>query len=167
MTHDSRRHGTTTLFAAMSMLDGCVISCCAPRHRHVEWLQFLRQINRDTPKDKALHLVCDNCVTHKHPKVTERLEKRWRVHVRFMPTSASWLNIVERFFRRISTNCLNRGVFRSVPELIAAIEQYIALHNQNPEPFVWTAKANDVLQKVMCANRKLGSKEDEALHEIE
>lgn len=164
MTHDYKRHGTTTLFAALSTLDGSVISRCAQRHRHVEWLDFLRQIDRETPKDKALHLVCDNYATHKHPKVKEWLEKHPRVHVHFTPTSASWLNMVERFFRSISTDRLERGVFHSVPELIAAIDEYIAVHNQNPKPFVWTAKANDILQKVMRANRRLGSKKNEALH---
>jgi transposase/DNA-binding CsgD family transcriptional regulator len=155
MTHDYKRNGTTTLFAAMSTLDGSVISRCAQRHRHVEWLDFLRQIDRETPKDKALHLVCDNYATHKHPKVKEWLEKHPRFHVHFTPTSASWLNMVERFFRSISTDRLERGVFRSVPELIAAIEEYIAVHNQNPKPFVWTAKANDILQKVIRANATL------------
>mgnify|MGYP000031064779 FL=1 len=164
MTHDYKRHGTTTLFAAMSTLDGSVISRCAQRHRHVEWLDFLRQIDRETPKDKELHLVCDNYATHKHPKVVDWLSKHPRFQMHFTPTSASWLNMVERFFRDITTEQLRRGVFRSVPELIAAIEEYIAAHNQNPKPFVWTAKANDILQKVIRANRRLGSKKNEALH---
>ena len=164
MTHDYKRHGTTTLFAAMSTLDGSVISRCAQRHRHVEWLDFLRQIDRETPKAKELHLVCDNYATHKHPKVKEWLEKHPRFHVHFTPTSASWLNMVERFFRSISTDRLERGVFRSVPELIVAIEEYIVVHNQNPKPFVWTAKAHDILQKVIRANRRIGSKKNEALH---
>lgn len=164
MTHDYKRHGTTTLFAAMSTLDGTVISRCAQRHRHIEWLDFLRQINRETPKDKALHLVCDNYATHKHPKVIEWLDNHPRFHVHFTPTSASWLNMVERFFRDITTEQLRRGVFRSVPELIAAIEEYIAVHNRDPKPFVWTAKANDILQKVIRANQRLSSKKNEALH---
>ena len=164
MTHDYKRHGTTTLFAAMSTLDGSVISRCAQRHRHVEWLDFLRQIDRETPEDKALHLICDNYATHKHPKVKEWLEKHPRFHIHFTPTSASWLNMVERFFRSISTDRLARGVFRSVPELVAAIEDYITVHNQNPKPFIWTAKANDILQKVIRANRQLGSKKNVALH---
>ena len=164
MTHDYKRHGTTTLFAAMSMLDGNVISRCAPRHRHIEWLDFLRQIDRETPKDKALHLICDNYATHKHPKVIEWLEKHPRFQMHFTPTSASWLNMVERFFRDITTEQLRRGVFRSVPELIAAIDEYVAVHNQNPKPFIWTAKAKDILQKVIRANRRLGSKKNEALH---
>ena len=164
MTHDDKRNGTTTLFAAMNTLDGSVISRCAPRHRPIEWLDFLRQIDRETPKDKALHLVCDNYATHKHPKVKEWLEKHSRFHIHFTPTSASWLNRVERFFRSISTDCLKRGVFRSVPDLIAAIEEYIAMHNQNPKPFVWTAKAKDILHKVIRANQQIGSKKNEALH---
>lgn len=164
MTHDYKRHGTTTLFAAMSTLDGSVISRCAQRHRHTEWLDFLRQINRVTPKDKELHLICDNYATHKHPAVQEWLGKHKRFHMHFTPTSASWLNMVERFFRSLTTDRLQRGVFRSVPELNAAIEEYIAVHNQDPKPFVWTAKANDILQKVIRANRKLSSKKNEALH---
>lgn len=164
MTHDYKRHGTTTLFAAMNTLDGSVISRCAQRHRHTEWLDFLRQINRVTPKDKELHLICDNYATHKHPAVQEWLAKHKRFHMHFTPTSASWLNMVERFFRSLSTDRLERGVFRSVPELNAAIEEYIAVHNQNPKPFVWTAKANDILQKVIRANKNIGSKKNEALH---
>lgn len=164
MTHDYKRHGTTTLFAAMSTLDGSVISRCAQRHRHTEWLDFLRQINRETPKGKELHLVCDNYATHKHPTVQAWLAKHSRFHMHFTPTSASWLNMVERFFRSLSTDRLERGVFRSVPELITAIEEYIAVHNKNPKPFVWTAKANDILQKVIRANRHLGSRKNEALH---
>jgi transposase len=164
MTHDYKRHGTTTLFAAMSTLDGSIISRCAQRHRHVEWLDFLRQIDRETPKDKELHLVCDNYATHKHPKVKEWLKKHSRFHVHFTPTSASWLNMIERFFRDISNERLRRGVFRSVPELIKAIKEYIAVHNNNPKPFVWTAKANDILQKVIRANRRLSSKQNDSLH---
>lgn len=164
MTHDYKRHGTTTLFAALNTLDGTVIARCEERHRHTEWLTFLRQINRETPKDKALHLICDNYATHKHPKVKEWLEKHPRFHVHFTPTSASWLNMVERFFRDITTDRLRRGVFRSVPELTKAIKEFIAIRNKNPKPFVWTAKANDILQKVIRANARLSSKKNEALH---
>jgi transposase len=164
MTHDYKRNGTTTLFAAMSTLDGTLIGTCQQRHTHVEWLKFLKKINRETPKDKALHLIADNYATHKHPVVQDWLAKHPRITMHFTPTSASWLNMVERFFRSISTDRLERGVFRNVPELIAAIEEYIAVHNQNPKPFVWTAKANDILQKVIRANRRLGSKKNEALH---
>ena len=159
------RHGTTTLFAAMNILDDTIISRCEQRHRHhIEWLTFLRQINRETPKDKSIHLVCDNYATHKHPNVKEWLAKHPRIHVHFTPTSASWLNMVERFFRDITTERLRNGVFRSVPELTAAIKEYIAVHNKNPKPFIWTAKAKDILAKVMRANSRLSSKQNEALH---
>ncbi|MFW7342317.1 IS630 family transposase [Pollutimonas sp. H1-120] len=164
MTHDYKRHGTTTLFAALSAADGQVIACCQKRHRHIEWLDFLKQINRETPKDKALHLVCDNYATHKHPKVKQWLEKHPRFHVHFTPTSASWLNMVERFFRDITAQRLRRGVFTSVPELTAAIQEYVAHHNENPKPFIWTAKANGILQKVVRANSRLSSKQNDALH---
>ena len=164
MTHDYKRNGTTTLFAALNVLDGQVIGQCQQHHTHVEWLKFLRQIDRETPKNKKLHLICDNYATHKHPEVIEWLGKHPRIQVHFTPTSASWLNMVERFFRNITTEQLRRGVFRSVPELITAINQYIATHNHNTKPFVWTAKANDILQKVIRANRRIGSKKNEALH---
>jgi transposase len=164
MTHDYKRNGTTTLFAALNVLDGQVIAQCQQRHRHTEWLKFLRQIDRETPKGKDLHLICDNYATHKHATVEAWLTKRPRFHVHFTPTSASWLNMVERFFRSISTDRLERGVFHSVQELTDAINEYIALHNQNPKPFIWAAKANDILEKVIRANRKLSSKKNEALH---
>ena len=164
MTHDYKRHGTTTLFAALNVLDGKIIGSCKQRHRHSEWLAFLRQINRETPKNKQLHLICDNYATHKHPKVREWLAAHPRFHIHFTPTSASWLNMVERFFRDITTDRLRRGVFCSVPELISAIKHYVDHHNQNPKPFIWTAKANDILQKVIRANAKLSSKQNDALH---
>ena len=164
MTHDYKRHGTTTLFAALNVLDGKVIGSCKQRHRHSEWLEFLRQINRETPRDKQLHLICDNYSTHKHPKVQEWLAAHPRFQVHFTPTSASWLNMVERFFRDLTTDRLRRGVFCSVPELTAAIEHYVAHHNEKPKPFIWTAKANDILQKVIRANSRLSSKQNGALH---
>ncbi len=164
MTHDYKRHGTTTLFAALNTLDGTVISRCESRHRHTEWLRFLKQINRETPKDKTLHLICDNYATHKHKKVTAWLEKHPRIHVHFTPTSASWLNMVERFFRGLTMDKLRRGVFHSVPDLIKTINGYIEAHNKNPKPFIWTASAKDILQKVIRANRHLSSKQNEALH---
>jgi len=164
MTHDYKRHGTTTLFAALNVLDGTVIGQCQARHRHVEWLKFLRQIDRETPPDKALHLIVDNYATHKHPKVQRWLAKHPRFHIHFTPTSASWLNMVERFFRDLTTERLRRGVFTGVPELIGAIEGYMDHHNKNPKPFIWTAKANDILQKVIRANRRLSSKQNGALH---
>jgi len=164
MTHDYKRNGTATLFAALNMLDGQVISCCQARHRHEEWLKFLRRIERETPKNKELHLIADNYATHKHPKVKEWLAKHPRIHMHFTPTSASWLNMVERFFRDLTTQQLRRGVFRNVPELVATIKNYIKVHNQNPKPFIWTAKANDILQKVIRANLRLSSKQNAALH---
>jgi transposase len=164
MTHDYKRHGTTTLFAALNVLDGTVIGQCQAHHRHTEWLKFLRQIDRQTPQDKTIHLICDNYATHKHPKVKAWLAKHPRFHVHFTPTSASWLNMVERFFRDLTTQQLQRGVFTSVPDLIETIEDYIAEHNKNPKPFIWTAKANDILEKVVRANRRLSAKQNGALH---
>ena len=164
MTHDYKRNGTTTLFAALNVLDGQVIGQCQQHHTHVEWLKFLRQIERETPKDKTLHLICDNYATHKHPVVQNWLAKHPRVNMHFTPTSASWLNMVERFFRDISENRLRRGVFTSAPELVSAIDQYIAHHNTNPKPFIWTKSARDILQKVIRANSRLSSKQNATLH---
>jgi len=164
MTHDYKRNGTTTLFAALNVLDGQVIAQCQQRHRHVEWLKFLKKIDRETPKDKTLHLIADNYATHKHPNVQEWLEKHPRFNMHFTPTSASWLNMVERFFRDISENRLRRGVFTSVPELVTAIDEYVAHHNIKPKPFIWTASARDILQKVIRANSRLSSKQNATLH---
>jgi len=164
MTHDYKRNGTTTLFAALNVLDGQVISQCQQRHRHIEWLKFLRQIDRETPKDKALHLIADNYATHKHPKVQEWLAKHPRVTMHFTPTSASWLNMVERFFRDISEKRLRRGVFTSVQELVTAIDEYVTHHNTNPKPFIWTKSARDILQKVIRANSHLSSRQNATLH---
>lgn len=164
MAHDYKHNGTTTLFAALNVLDGQVIAQYQPRHRHIEWLRFLRQINRETPKGKTLHLICDNDATHKHPNVQKWLEKHPRFNMHFTPTSASWLNMVERFFRDISENRLRRGVFTSVPELTSAIDQYIVNHNTNPKPFIWTASARDILQKVIRANAQPCTKQCATLH---
>ena len=164
MTHDYKRHGTTTLFAALNVLDGQVIGQCQQRHTHAEWLKFLRQIDRETPKGKTLHLIADNYATHKHPAVQDWLAKRPRFNMHFTPTSASWLNMVERFFRDISENRLRRGVFTSVPELVSAIDEYVAHHNIDPKPFIWTKSARDILQKVIRANARLSSKQNETLH---
>jgi transposase len=163
MTHDYKRNGTTTLFAALNVLDGQVISQCQQRHTHVQWLKFLKQIDRETPKDKTLHLICDNYATHKHPTVQQWLAKHPRLNMHFTPTSASWLNMVERFFRDISDKRLRRGVFTGVPELVGAIEAYIVHHN-NPKPFIWTKSARDILQKVIRANKRLSSKQNATLH---
>ena len=164
MTHDYKRNGTTTLFAALNVLDGQVIGQCQQRHTHVEWLKFLRQIDRETPKDKTLHLIADNYATHKHPAVQAWLAKHPRFNMHFTPTSASWLNMVERFFRDITVNRLRRGVFTSVPELVAAIDEYVAHHNTQPKPFIWTKSAADILQKVIRANARLSSKQNGTLH---
>jgi transposase len=164
MTHDYKRNGTTTLFAALNVLDGQVIGQCQQHHTHVEWLKFLRQIDRQTPKDKTLHLIADNYATHKHPKVQEWLAQHPRFVMHFTPTSASWLNMVERFFRDITVERLRRGVFHNVPELINAIDEYIAHHNDAPKPFIWTKSARDILQKVIRANSRLSSKQNETLH---
>jgi transposase len=164
MTHDYKRHGTTTLFAALNILDGHVIGQCQQRHTHAEWLKFLRKIDRETPKDKTLHLIADNYATHKHPAVQEWLAKHPRFNMHFTPTSASWLNMVERFFRDITTERLRRGVFTSVPELVTAIDEYVAHHNKDPKPFIWTKSARDILQKVIRANSRLSTKQNATLH---
>ena len=155
MTHDYVRHGTTTLFAALNVADGTVIGQCQDRHRHQEWLKFLQLIDTQTPADRDLHLILDNYATHKHPKVQKWLAQHPRFRLHFTPTSASWLNMVERFFRDLTVNRLRRGVFRSLPELIAALEKYLAHHNKEPKPFIWTANAKDVLSKVTRARKKL------------
>jgi len=164
MTHDYKRNGTTTLFAALNILDGQVIGQCQRRHTHAEWLKFLKQIDRETPKNKTLHLIVDNYATHKHPNVQKWLARHPRFHMHFTPTSASWLNMVERFFRDITTERLRRGVFTNVPELVTAIDEYIAHHNTKPKPFIWTKSARDILQKVIRANSRLSSKQNATLH---
>ncbi len=142
MTHDYKRNGTTTLFAALDMLEGRLIAQCMPRHRHQEFIKFLNQIDAETPSQLDLHLIVDNYATHKHPKVKAWLKRHSRFHLpHFIPTSSSWLNLVERWFREITDKRIRRGVFRSVPQLIEAIQAYIDEHNDNPNPFVWTAKA--------------------------
>lgn len=155
MTHDYKRNGTTTLFAALSTLDGTVIGSCMPRHRHQEWLKFLKQIDRETPAEKQIHLIADNYSTHKHATVLRWLARHPRIHLHFTPTSASWLNMVERFFRDLTEKQISRGVFRSVSELEATILGAIEQHNLDPKPFIWTAKASDILEKVTRARRSL------------
>jgi transposase len=155
MTHDSKRNGTTTLFAALDMLEGRLIGQCMPRHRHQEFIKFLKQIDAETPSDVDLHLIVDNYATHKHPKVQAWLKRHKRFHLHFIPTSSSWLNLVERWFREITDKRIRRGVFRSVEQLIAAIQGYIDEHNGDPKPFVWTAKAQDILEKVRRARAVL------------
>jgi len=152
MTHDYKRHGTTTLFSALNVLDGSVIGECLPRHRQEEFLRFLRSINRATPKRLDIHLILDNYSTHKTPKVEQWFAKHPRFHRHFTPTSCSWLNLVERFFSALTTQALRRGVFRSVAALIAAITAYLAAHNEDPKVFVWRADAETILSKVARAN---------------
>ena len=148
MTHDYKRHGTTTLFAALSVLDGTVIGRCMQRHRHREFIRFLNAVERQVPAGKLIHAVLDNYATHKHPKVLAWLSRhpRWIFH--FTPTSASWLNAVENFFSKMTRQRIRRGVFRSIVDLQSAINAYLAEHNARPKPFVWTQSANAILAKL-------------------
>ena len=155
LTHDYKRHGTTTLFAALDMAEGRLIGTCLPRHRHHEWMKFLRLIDEQTPADLALHLIVDNYSTHKHPRVKAWLKRHPRFHIHFTPTSSSGLNLVERWFRELTVKRIRRGTFLSVPELIEAITQYIDHNNKNPKPFVWTAKAEHILSKIQRARAVL------------
>jgi transposase len=148
MTHDYKRNGTTTLFAALSTLDGSVVGQCLPRHRHQEFLKFLRQLDRAFPSELDLHLIVDNYRTHKHDNVNAWLAKHPRFHLHFTPTASSWLNLVERWFRELTEKAIRRGVFHSVPDLISAIDAFLAAHNQDPKPFVWTASIDSILDKV-------------------
>ena len=148
MTHDYKRHGTTTLFAALNVLDGRVIGECRSKHRHQEFLSFLRRLDREFPQETPLHLILDNYATHKQPKVRAWLEKHPRFTLHFTPTSASWLNLVERWFRELTEKRVRRGSFQSVPELIAAIEEYLAASNADPKPFVWHASVQSILDKI-------------------
>jgi transposase len=155
MTHDYKRNGTTTLFAALNPANGEVYGLCQQKHRHQEWLKFLRMIDQTVAADKEIYLICDNYATHKHERVQRWLEAHKRFHVRFTPTSSSWLNMVERFFRDLTQNRLRRGVFQDLEQLIMAIGEYIDGHNQNPKPIIWTAKASDILEKVTRARATL------------
>jgi transposase len=159
LTHDYKRNGTTTLFAALSMLDGKVIGDCMPRHRHQEFIRFLKKIDSETPAGLNLHLIVDNYGTHKHPRVKSWIRRHPRFHLHFIPTSSSWVNMVERWFREITDKRIRRGVFRSVPELIAAIEEYMNNHNQNPRVFVWTASVESIMAKIAKCKEAL-----DALH---
>lgn len=148
MTYDYKRNGTTCLFAAMNMLDGTVLGSCYPRHRHQEFLKFLRTIEREVPRELDIHMILDNYGTHGHPNVKTWLEQHPRFILHFTPTSSSWLNLVERWFGEITRKKIRRGVFKSVPALIAAIEEYIRCHNEDPKPFVWTKRAEDIINKI-------------------
>lgn len=165
LTHDYKRNGTTSLFAAIDMLEGKVIGTCMQRHRHQEWIKFLELVDQETPAALDLHLIVDNYRTHKHAKVQRWLKRHPRIHVHFIPTSSSWLNLIERWFREITEKCIRRGVFRSVPQLVETILSYLAHHNQDPQPFTWTAKVEDILAKVERAHRALENvKQSDALH---
>jgi transposase len=157
MTHDYKRNGTTTLFAALNMLDGRIIGTCMPRHRHREFLRFLKLIDQETPADLDLHLIVDNYATHKTPAVQRWLKAHPRFCLHFTPTSASWLNMIERFFAEITRKRIRRGVFTSVAELKAAIMQYLENHNADPKPFIWTKSAGEILEKVARAKQALES----------
>lgn len=155
MTHDYRRYGTTTLFAAMELTQGRLIGQCFKRHRHQEWVKFLKLIDQQTPAHLDLHLIADNYATHKHPKVRAWLARHPRFHRHFIPTSSSWLNLIERWFREIITKRIRRGTFRSVDSLERAVYDFIDQHNPNPKPFVWTADLADILPKIARAHEAL------------
>jgi transposase len=148
MTHDYKRHGTTTLFAALNVLDGTVIGRCMQQHRHEEFIRFLNDVERAVPAGKLIEAVVDNYATHKHPKVKAWLERhpRWTFH--FTPTSGAWLNAVENFFSVLTRKRIRRGSFHSLVDLQAAIKSYLAEHNAEPKPFVWTASAASILAKL-------------------
>mgnify|MGYP001571607989 CR=1 FL=1 len=158
-THDYTRHGTTTLFAALNMLDGTVIGDCMPRHRHQEFIRFLQIIDTKTPLDLDLHLIVDNYGTHKHPRVLRWLKRHPRFHLHFIPTSSSWVNMVERWFAEISRKQIRRGSFKNVKELIRVIKEYIESNNQNPKAFTWTATVESIMNKIAITKEPL-----EALH---
>ena len=155
MTHDYKRNGTTTLFAALNVVEGRLIGRCMSRHRHQEFIKFLKQIDSETPPELDLHLIVDNYATHKHPNVQKWLKRHRRFHLHFIPTNSSWLNLVERWFREITDKRIRRGVFKSVEQLTAAIQAYIDDQNNDPKPFVWAAKAQEILAKVARAKNAL------------
>jgi transposase len=148
LTHDYKRNGTTTLFAALNVLEGTVVGQCMPRHRHQEFLKFMRRLDREFPVHLDLHLIVDNYGTHKHPNVQQWLSRHKRFHLHFIPTSSSWLNLVERWFGKLTDKRLRRCSFFSVPELIEAIEEYLQQNNKDPQPFVWTATVDSILAKI-------------------
>lgn len=157
MTHDYKRHGTTTLFAALNILDGKVIGKCMPKHRQEEFLKFLRKINKETQKNLDLHLIVDNYGSHKTPKVRQWLSKHPRFKMHFTPTSASWLNMVERFFSELTTKRIRRGVFQSVKDLETAVMDFVKKHNEEPKIFTWTKDADTILSKVAKCKETLGT----------
>ena len=153
-THDYKRHGTTTLFAALSMLDGKVIGDCMPRHRHQEFIRFLKHIDEETPNELDLHLIVDNYGTHKHSRVKSWISRHPRFHLHFIPTSSSWLNMVERWFREITDKRIRRGSFHNVPVLIKSINEYVKNHNQNPKIFIWSASVERILEKISKVKKR-------------
>ena len=155
MTHDYKRNGTTTLFAAIELAEGRLIGTCMSKHRHQEWIKFLKLIDAETPAELDLHLIVDNYATHKHPQVKSWLKRHPRFHVHFIPTSSSWLNLIERWFREITDKRLRRGTFHNVEQLIEAILAFIKEHNDNPQSYVWTAKADEILAKIERARKVL------------
>ncbi len=155
MTHDYKRNGTTTLFAALDVAEGRLIGKCMNRHRHQEWIKFLKLIDAETPEELDLHLIVDNYATHKHPKVKSWLKRHPRFHMHFTPTASSWLNLVERWFRGITDQRIRRGTFHNVKQLQQAITDYIDEHNEEPQAFKWTAKADAILAKVRRARATL------------
>ena len=157
LTHDYKRNGTTTLFAALSMLDGRIIAQCLPRHRHQEFLKFLNKIDRETDPQLDLHLIVDNYCTHKHARVARWLKRHKRFHLHFIPTSSSWLNLIERWFREITDKRIRRGVFKNVSQLIDAIMTFIETHNVDPRPFVWSAPVERILSKIAKCKEALGT----------
>jgi transposase len=156
-THDYIRHGTITLFAALSYLEGKIIARTEESHTHVEWLRFLKQIDRETPKDLDLHLIMDNYATHKHPAVQHWLKAHGRFHLHFTPTSSSWLNLVERFFGELTSEVVREGSFQSLRELVRAIESYLAERNLNPKKYVWRASGQKILEKIRRAKEALAA----------
>jgi transposase len=155
--HDYKRHGTLTLFAALNYLDGKIISRTEQKHTHVEWLRFLKQIDRQSPAELAIHIIADNDSAHKHPKVKEWLKRHSRFVMHFTPTSSSWLNLVERFFAELTEEVVREGSFKSVPELLAAIEDYLLERNENPKPYRWHAKGHEILAKIERAKQAVAS----------
>ena len=164
LTHDYKRNGTTTIFAAIEMAQGRVIATCMKRHRHQEWIKFLELIDESTQPELELHVIADNYATHKHPKVKRWLARHPRFHMHFTPTSSSWLNVIERFFRDLTDKRLRRGIFPSVPQLIEAICNYVEGHNADPRPVVWTKTAQEILAKVGRAKIALIRAQQAASH---
>jgi transposase len=155
MTHDYKRNGTTTLFAALEVAEGKVIGQCYARHRHQEFLKFLKHLDKEFPAELELHLVMDNYGTHKHPKVQNWLKRNPRFVPHFVPTSSSWLNLVERWFGELTGKRLRRGVFVSVDDLRKAIEEFLAVWNTDPKPFLWTATVDSIVEKLSRCQQTL------------